>query len=78
MNQFAKNSLLHIQQAECSGTAVDGDGRGGLLEVDLVELCMLFDLFADPVGVTLGEAYIGYEENARVYVGSVAENGVDI
>ena len=39
---------------------------------------MLFDLFADPVGVTLGEAYIGYEENARVYVGSVAENRVDI
>ena len=70
--------LLHIQQSECAGTAVDGDGRGGLLEVDLVELDVLFDLFADPVGVALAEAYIGYEQDARVYAGRIGEHGADI
>ena len=66
--------LFHIQQTECARAAVNGNCRGGLLEVDLVEVDVLFDLVADPVGVALGDAYVGYEEDPRVYVGRVGKD----
>ena len=70
--------FFHIQQSECARAGVNGDGRGGLLEVDLVEMHVFFDLFADPVCLALGDAYIGYEEDSRIDVAAVSQNGVDV
>ena len=45
--------FFHIQQAECAGAAVYGYCRGGLLEIDLIEMHVFLDLLADPVSLAL-------------------------
>ena len=39
---------------------------------------VLLDLLADPVCLALGDAYVGYEENSCVYVGSMCQNRIDV
>ena len=45
--------LLHKQQAEGAGAAVDRDGRRSLFEIDLIEMHGVLDLLTDPVCLAL-------------------------
>ncbi len=70
--------LLYIQKSERAGTAVDRYGRGGLLEVYLIEIHYLLDLLSYPVRLTLGKAYGCHEQYARVDLRGIGQDGIDI
>ena len=70
--------LFFEEKAEGSGAAVNCDGSAGLLEDNLVEFHLLFDVFFYPVHFFFAESYIGYKQYACIYLRTYGKARVDI
>ena len=70
--------LFFEEKAEGSGAAVNCDGSAGLLEDNLVETHLLFDIIFYPVHIFFAQSDIGYKKDFRIYLGAGRKTGIDV